>query len=191
MTSCPAINICASPPWTQPLPSTPTRNKQVPPRNKYRNRWTSALPKWVPKRPVKFCLPKNSMAWRMKRYVYTARYQSDASNKTNKTPDFFLPYFRTWCLAMKLQEIDVICPQMGKVFSTFLLKKTSTQNTWTWIFRKLPVFICVFQGFLVGLTKNQSSKTRIECCFGIREACRFGSHKGSNDGTHLGGSRSL
>lgn len=46
--------------------------KQVPPRNKYRNRWTSALPKWVPKRPVKFCLPKNSMAWRMKRYVYTA-----------------------------------------------------------------------------------------------------------------------
>ena len=56
----------------------------------------------------------------------------------------FLPYFRTWCLAMKLQEIDVICPQMGKAFSAFLLKKNFNPKYLNLIFSKTTSFYLRF-----------------------------------------------
>ena len=111
--------------------------KQVPPRNKYRNRWTSALPKWVPKRPVKFCLPKNSMAWRMKRYVYTAiSIWRIKQNKPNPGPTRLRNFFSrnsgpdVWPWNCKKYMLYVL--KWEKLFPHVFWKKTSTQNTWTW-----------------------------------------------------------
>lgn len=123
--------------------------------------------KWVPKTPGKILPSENSMAWRMKRYVYTAQYQSDAWNKTNQTLDqqdsgFHFSRISEPDVWPSLQEIDVICPQMGNAFSTCLLKKNLNPKYLNLNLSKTTSFSLRFLRFLwVSPRKNTQDTHRV------------------------------
>lgn len=117
--------------------------------------------KWVPKTPGKI-LPSEKLhgmtdekvcvycpisIWRMKQ------------NKPNPGPTrlrfSFLPYFRTWCLAITARNRCYICPQMGNAFSTCLLKKKLEPKILELESFENYQFFTAFSQVFVGLTKKK------------------------------------
>ena len=175
----------------RPLPSTPTRNKQVPPRNKYRNRWTSALPKWVPKRPVTI-LPSEKAPWHDGwtgmcilpniNLTHETKQTKPWTNKTEKIS----PVFPNLMFGHEAARNILYVLKWEKLFPhVFSKKNLNPKSLELESFENYQFFTAFSKGFC-GSHQEKTPKIRIECCFGIGESCRFGSHKGSNDGTHLG-----